>query len=122
MKIFWSWQSDTQESTGRYFVRDALIEAIAYLKVPEDIEDRQRQLTARRAVWFDPGEALAEAGGNVPAAVVSHPGLSHEHDGSFRLHVVLLTARYFLRVLKRIDRASEENVSVRIRNQITRLL
>ena len=53
---------------------------------------------------------------------ILHPGLSHEHDGSFRLHVVLLTARYFLRVLKRIDRASEENVSVRIRNQITRLL
>jgi hypothetical protein len=39
MKIFWSWQSDTPENTGRYFVRDALIEAVAQLKVPEDIEE-----------------------------------------------------------------------------------
>jgi hypothetical protein len=39
MKIFWSWQSDTPETTGRYFVRDALIEAVAQLKIPEDIEE-----------------------------------------------------------------------------------
>jgi len=38
MKIFWSWQSDTPETTGRYFVRDALIEAVAQLKIPEDID------------------------------------------------------------------------------------
>jgi hypothetical protein len=32
MKIFWSWQSDTPGKTGRYFVRDALLEAIRVLK------------------------------------------------------------------------------------------
>jgi hypothetical protein len=39
MKIFWSWQSDTPGKTGRYFVRDALSEAIAILKQPEEIEE-----------------------------------------------------------------------------------
>ena len=38
MKIFWSWQSDTSGKTGRYFVRDALLDAIKTLRQPEDIE------------------------------------------------------------------------------------
>lgn len=38
MKIFWSWQSDTPGSIGRHFVRTALLEAIAELKQPEDID------------------------------------------------------------------------------------
>jgi hypothetical protein len=33
MKIFWSWQSDTSGKTGRHFVRDALDEAVAALKL-----------------------------------------------------------------------------------------
>jgi len=28
MKIFWSWQADTDGKTGRHFVRDALTEAV----------------------------------------------------------------------------------------------
>jgi hypothetical protein len=39
MKFFWSWQSDTPGNTGRYFVRDALLEAIKQLKQPEDVEE-----------------------------------------------------------------------------------
>lgn len=39
MKIFWSWQSDTPGKIGRHFVRDALLEAIATLKQPDEIEE-----------------------------------------------------------------------------------
>lgn len=39
MKIFWSWQSDTVGKTGRYFVRDALLDAIATLKQPDEVEE-----------------------------------------------------------------------------------
>jgi hypothetical protein len=39
MKIFWSWQSDTPGKTGRYFVRDALLDAIKVLKQPEEVEE-----------------------------------------------------------------------------------
>lgn len=39
MKVFWSWQADTPGKTGRHFVRDALNEAIALLKQPQDIEE-----------------------------------------------------------------------------------
>ncbi|MEO8668782.1 MAG: hypothetical protein ABI399_09715 [Bauldia sp.] len=39
MKIFWAWQSDTPGSTGRHFVRAALIDAIKVLKQPEEIEE-----------------------------------------------------------------------------------
>jgi hypothetical protein len=39
MKIFWSWQSDTPGHTGRYFVRDALLDAIKTLKQPEEVEE-----------------------------------------------------------------------------------
>jgi hypothetical protein len=39
MKIFWSWQSDTPGKIGRHFVRDALMEAIATLKQPDEIEE-----------------------------------------------------------------------------------
>ena len=39
MKIFWSWQSDTDGKTGRFFVRDALEEAIKQLKQPPDVEE-----------------------------------------------------------------------------------
>jgi hypothetical protein len=37
MKIFWSWQSDTQKRTGRFFIQTALREAISELKEQEDI-------------------------------------------------------------------------------------
>ncbi len=39
MKIFWSWQSDTPGKTGRYFVRDALSNAIKTLKEPEPVQE-----------------------------------------------------------------------------------
>lgn len=42
MKIFWSWQSDTPGEIGHYLVRDALKDAIAKLKLVEDIEDAVR--------------------------------------------------------------------------------
>ena len=42
MKIFWSWQSDTPEQTGKYLVRDALKLAINRLKQSEDIEEPAR--------------------------------------------------------------------------------
>jgi hypothetical protein len=39
MKIFWSWQSDTPGKIGRHFVREAINDAIAVLKVPGAIEE-----------------------------------------------------------------------------------
>lgn len=52
MKIFWSWQSDTPGNIGHYFVRDALREAIAALKMEEDIiEPVERE--AREALHLD---------------------------------------------------------------------
>lgn len=45
MKIFWSWQSDTQGKTGRFVVRDALEEAIKKLKQAPDIEEPTAQAT-----------------------------------------------------------------------------
>jgi hypothetical protein len=41
MKIFWSWQSDTLGKIGRFFVRDALGDAIDQLREELDIEDRE---------------------------------------------------------------------------------
>jgi hypothetical protein len=43
MKVFWSWQSDTPGKTGRHFVREALEEAIADLKVPPDVQEPTKQ-------------------------------------------------------------------------------
>jgi hypothetical protein len=52
MKIFWSWQSDTDGKTGRFFVRDALADAIMQLKQPEDVEEpHERDL--REAIHLD---------------------------------------------------------------------
>jgi hypothetical protein len=39
MKVFWSWQYDTDGHTGRFFVRDALKEAIKKLKQPPGLEE-----------------------------------------------------------------------------------
>lgn len=48
MKIFWSWQSDTPKDIGRFFVRDALREAIQTLKTDEDLlEPVEREVAAR---------------------------------------------------------------------------
>jgi hypothetical protein len=48
MKIFWSWQSDTPKEIGRFFVRDALREAIQALKTDEDfLEPVEREVAAR---------------------------------------------------------------------------
>ena len=38
MKIFWSWQSDTDGKTGRHFVRNCLADAVKELKQPDDLE------------------------------------------------------------------------------------
>jgi hypothetical protein len=54
MKIFWAWQSDNDQITGRYFVRDALIAAVKQLKQPEDIEDPvERENKASLSVDYD---------------------------------------------------------------------
>ena len=46
--IFWSWQSDTPKDIGRFFVRDALREAIQTLKTDEDLlEPVEREVAAR---------------------------------------------------------------------------
>src|SRR5438876_805526 len=52
MKVFWSWQSDTLGKIGRHLVRDALTEAIAVLKQPNDIEEPSER-DAREALHLD---------------------------------------------------------------------
>jgi hypothetical protein len=52
MKIFWSWQSDTPGNTGRHFIRKALLDAIAVLKQPEDIEE-PTQVENRESMHLD---------------------------------------------------------------------
>ena len=42
MKIFWSWQSDTHGKTGRHFIRDVLLAAVAELKTDIALEDAHR--------------------------------------------------------------------------------
>ena len=39
MKIFWSWQSDTDGRTTCHFVRAALAEAVKRLQEPDDVEE-----------------------------------------------------------------------------------
>lgn len=52
MKVFWSWQADTPGNIGRFFVRDALAEAIKALKTDEEIiEPLERE--ARDAMHLD---------------------------------------------------------------------
>ena len=45
MKIFWSWQSDRDERTNKYFVRDALKDAIKALKISAEsiVEPSERE-------------------------------------------------------------------------------
>jgi hypothetical protein len=44
MKVFWSWQADTPGATGRFFIRDALLSAIEYLREqPEILEPTERE-------------------------------------------------------------------------------
>src|SRR6202021_2830349 len=48
MKVFWSWQSDTPKDIGRFFVRDALREAIQVLKTDEHVlEPHEREAAAK---------------------------------------------------------------------------
>ena len=42
MKIFWSWQSDTDQATGRYFVRDVLRAIVTELKEADGTDDADR--------------------------------------------------------------------------------
>ncbi len=42
MKVFWSWQSDTPQATGRQFVRAALDAAVAQLAAGSGLEDAER--------------------------------------------------------------------------------
>jgi hypothetical protein len=52
MKIFWSWQSDTDGKIGRHFVREALTDAIKQLKAPSDVEEpHERDL--RESIHLD---------------------------------------------------------------------
>jgi hypothetical protein len=52
MKVFWSWQADTPGNIGRFFVRDALAQAIKALKADEEIiEPSERE--ARDAMHLD---------------------------------------------------------------------
>lgn len=52
MKVFWSWQSDTPGNIGRFFVRDALRDAIERLRAEPDIEEPERTET-REALHLD---------------------------------------------------------------------
>jgi hypothetical protein len=65
MKIFWSWQSDTDGKTGRFFVRDCLKAAIAAVNespVVDEPSDQQRK---------DPAELDQDR-----VKVVGHPSLA----------------------------------------------
>ena len=42
MRIFWSWQSDNHQPSGRYFVRDVLTELVAELNGVDAAEDADR--------------------------------------------------------------------------------
>ena len=42
MKVFWSWQSDTHQPSGRYFVRAGLDRAVEALAAHPDLEDAER--------------------------------------------------------------------------------
>jgi hypothetical protein len=42
IKLFWSWQSETPQRTGRILVRDALREAIEQLKIVAEIDEPER--------------------------------------------------------------------------------
>jgi hypothetical protein len=43
VKVFWSWQSDTPGKIGRHFIREALIAAIASLRVEPEIEEPEER-------------------------------------------------------------------------------
>jgi hypothetical protein len=52
MKVFSSWQADTPGNVGRFFVRNALIEAIEVLKADKEItEPSERE--AAEAMHYD---------------------------------------------------------------------
>lgn len=52
MKIFWSWQSDTEGNTGRHFVRKVIKDAIDNLREAEDIEEAFRE-NAKKEIHID---------------------------------------------------------------------
>jgi hypothetical protein len=54
MKVFWSWQSDTPGNIGRFFVRDALKEAIKELQATAEIEEPIERDTLEQ-MHFDQG-------------------------------------------------------------------
>lgn len=68
MKVFWSWQSDTVEKTGRYFVRDALVEAIKSLKSDPDIVEADRG--ALDALHIDEGGGGVKGSGALVNALL----------------------------------------------------
>ena len=54
MIIFWSWQSDIPKEIGRFFVRDALREAIQTLKTDQELlEPIEREAASRLAIDSD---------------------------------------------------------------------
>ncbi len=53
MKIFWSWQADTDGKTGRHFVRDALTEAVERLKQPDASVEEPHERDLREAIHLD---------------------------------------------------------------------
>lgn len=44
MKVFWSWQSDTHQPSGRYFVKAALEASVEQLADHPDLEDAERPI------------------------------------------------------------------------------
>ena len=52
MKVFWSWQSDTPGKTGRFFVRDCLLEAINRIKRSDELVEPTERET-RDALHLD---------------------------------------------------------------------
>ena len=53
MKVFWSWQSDTPEKTGKYLIRDVLKDAVAALKRNVDVEPAEREVVGALHVDHD---------------------------------------------------------------------
>jgi hypothetical protein len=79
MKIFWSWQSDTDGDTGRFFVRDCLKAAIDILRLSDEIVDRPER-EVREAMVLDQDRK----------GVVGHPGLADTIFGKIEAAAVFV--------------------------------
>ena len=66
MRIFWSWQSDTHQPTGRHFVRDVLAQVARELNDVEGAEDAERpELEDQEGEEIEPEDGLLHDDGRV---------------------------------------------------------